>query len=110
MLATTKEMSKVNYENYLKAGFPIAGSDGVGYEYLQMTNIYADDYPEDCPYVDGIGDTSAWNIWNDGKWNWLASEDNPEEGYKVPISGRYGRDKHIFIAEFPPHLFRNTIS
>ena len=36
MLATTKEMSKVNYENYLKAGFPIATSDGVGYEYIQM--------------------------------------------------------------------------
>ena len=104
MLATTKEMSKINYENYLKAGFPIPGSDGLGYEYLPMTNIDADDYPEDCQYVDRIGDTKAWNTWNDGKWDWLPSEDNPDEGFDIPISGGYGRDKHTFIAEFPSHL------
>ena len=106
LLVTTKEMAKVNYESYLQAGFLIATSDGVGYEYLQMTNIYADDYPEDCPYLDGIRDTEAWNTWNDGKWDWLPSEDNPDEGFDIPISGGYGRDKHTFIAEFPSHLWK----
>ena len=27
--------------------------------------------------------------------------------FETPISGGYGKDKHTFIAEFPPHLRRN---
>ena len=34
----------------------------------------------------------------------------PKKGYNIPTSGGYGRDKHIYIAEFPPHLFCNIIS
>ena len=110
MLCTTKDISRVNYDNYLNAGFPVPSIDSHGYQFLKKINFDHDGYPSDCSYFDRARDTDAWSLWNDGEFDWkpLELEDgsfDDENGHD--ISGGYGADKYTFIAEFPPHSWNN---
>ena len=117
MLCTLTEISSVNYDTYLYAGFSAPNSSGVGYQYLRMTNINEEGHPLDNDYINEVGPTEAWDLWNDGEYEWervnfqdgKIHDGNSEDamGVETPISGGYGRDRHTFIAEFPPHLCRN---
>eukprot|EP00588_Corethron_pennatum_P030363 CAMPEP_0194340680 /NCGR_PEP_ID=MMETSP0171-20130528/87246_1 /TAXON_ID=218684 /ORGANISM="Corethron pennatum, Strain L29A3" /LENGTH=181 /DNA_ID=CAMNT_0039105735 /DNA_START=176 /DNA_END=718 /DNA_ORIENTATION=+ len=70
MLATTTNISKVNYNHYLSTGFPVRSEDGNEYTYIKMVNIDHPDFPIDCDYLDNVGDTSQWNVWNDGTFDY----------------------------------------
>ena len=113
MLATSDHISTVNFSNYVNNGFPVDSSNEEGYEYLEMTDIDADGYPSDSTYLDTIGDTDAWQVWNAGKWRWnrirrykLEGVLRRDMGIDTPISGGYREDKHTLVAEFPDHLLK----
>ena len=111
MLCTTQEISAINYDNYLHKGFPVPAENGVGYQYLTMTNMDEEGYPSDSTYINEVGSDEAWLMWNDGVYEWERGDvtsmvehsdgSDEEVGVETPISGGYGRDKHTFIVEFP---------
>ena len=70
MLATSDHISPINFNNYINNGFPVDSSNKEGYEYLEMTDIDADGFPSDSIYLDALGNTAAWKVWNAGKWRW----------------------------------------
>ena len=111
--ATSEHISKVNFNNYINNGFPVESSNKKGYEYLEMTDIDADGFPSDSLYLDSFRDTSAWDVWNAGKWRWnrvirtkVGGIWRRDMGHNIPLSGGYGFDKHTLVCEFPGHLLR----
>ena len=111
MLGTSVHFSEVNFNNYIKNGFPVDSPSNAGYQYLQMTDIDADNYPSDSPYINSIEDTCAWDTWNDGRCRWqnirrifIDGRWRRNQGYDVPTTGGYGIDKHTLVCEFPPYL------
>ena len=111
MLGTSHLISPTNFENYISNGFPVDHISGVGYEYLEMVDIDADDYPSDSEYIRSIGTTSEWNTWNTCRWRWNKIKRHYYDGrwrrgfgqYR-PLSGGYGEEKHTLVAELPAHL------
>ena len=111
MLGTSHLISPTNFENYISNGFPVDHISGVGYEYLEMVDIDAVEYPSDSEYINQIGNTRDWDTWNTGKWRWNKITRHYHEGRwrrnffkKSPLSGGYGEHKHTLVAEFPPYL------
>ena len=111
MLGTSVHFSEVNFNNYIKNGFPVDSPSNVVYQYLPMVNTDADNYPSDSPYINSIGDTRAWDTWNDGRCRWqkirrikIHGHWRRNRGYDVPTTGGYGIDKHTLVCEFPPYL------
>ena len=111
MLGTSVHFSEVNFNNYIRNGFPVDSPSNVGYQYLKMVDMDEDNYPSDSPFINSIGDTSAWKTWNDGRCCWqkfkrifIDGRWRRNQGYDVPTTGGYGIDKHTLVCEFPPYL------
>ena len=71
-----------------------------------MINLDEDGYPSDCTFLDHVGPTEAWDLWNDGEYEWERVDFqggelhdgslSDEMGLETPISGGYGKGK-IFM-------------
>ena len=115
MLGTSVHFSKINFDNCIKNGFPVDNQFNAGYDYLEITDIDEDGYPSGSSYIDAIGNTCAWGIWNRGRWRWsklprikVDGRWRRNMGADFPVSGGYGIDKHTLVCEFPPYLIHTA--
>ena len=102
MLATSRHQ-QANYNTYTVTGFPWLRGNGEGYDYIKMIDI---DIWEEEDFASSIGSDAAWDLWTEGKTRWQGKllsngKRSKTTGWRIPVSGGYGKDKHTLVAQLP---------
>ena len=109
MLATSMELSSINYHQYTETSLPVLKVGGNEYDYHKMMDIDHPDYDSEDPYPNLIGSDADWTVWEHGrkkgKRNKLSDGSNSETyKYYIPYSGGYGCGNATLITELPEHF------